>query len=156
MFLYFYEANFIVGHDPESTPYPWVSQAGEFDMNNPKEDDELYNGWETEENDDGTFYLVFNYKNKKYYIGNSGNMDIVEASKTDYRLFKKQKMVYDDDGTTMMYNPDKNRNIKFKLHVVENKYNKGRFDLSDSGFDNGKISNKLCLTPSNKKQYITK
>jgi hypothetical protein len=125
-----------VGFDPEISNYPWVIQ----DTEN-MEDVKMFNGWEIEENFDG-FYLMFIGKNyKKFYLGNSEIMGIVE-------MFEEKntdlKVVYDDDGTTIMQKPTKRNNfVKYKLHIVARK---DGLALSTCWFDNGKISNKIRLT----------
>jgi hypothetical protein len=72
MFLYFYEAELIVGFNPCFTDSPYLKICDDFDMGNPKEDDHLFNRWEKEENEDGTFYLVFVYGTTRYYLSDDG------------------------------------------------------------------------------------
>jgi len=70
MFLYFYEAKLIAGFNPEiDTEYVILKKCDNFDMDDEMEDQNHYNGWEKEENEDGTFYLVFiTQENIKYYL----------------------------------------------------------------------------------------
>jgi hypothetical protein len=65
MFLYFYESKMIAGVTSDIS-YSYfrtveLKKCDKFDMNGEMEDHHLYDGWEKEENEDGTFYLVFTH-----------------------------------------------------------------------------------------------
>jgi len=63
----------IAGFNPCFTDCPYLKICEDFDINNPKEEDHLFNRWEKEENEDGTFYLVFVWRNgTRYYLSDDG------------------------------------------------------------------------------------
>jgi hypothetical protein len=156
MFLYFHEAKIIVGLTACLTQSFYyreellLKECDEFYMNEQKEDDEWFNGWETEENWDGTFYMVFKtQENKKYYLQQTElNRLYLHTSNKRYKLVEfcndinmAQKLVFDDDET-IVYSTQpkkylgivKNNNLVYRL--VE-KYVKN----DDDGF-----YSKVCLT----------
>jgi hypothetical protein len=152
MFLYFHEAKAIAGftisfNDKDNVH---IGECDEFDMNEPKEGDEWFSGWETEENWDGTFYLVFKTQNnvKMYLQQTEFNRLYLHISNKRYKLVdfcsnieSAQKFVFDDDETLVCLTQPKkylgivkNNNLVYRL--VE-KYVKN----NDDGF-----YSKVCLT----------
>jgi hypothetical protein len=153
MFLYFYEAKMIVGFNSQ-IPNQWLKECDEFDINDKKEDDHWFNGWETEENEDGTFYLVFITRKKiKYYLIHSLlRLTLVQMYDDKGNA---QKLVFDDEGTTIKHYNEENE--EYKLHLIKNKNNMPDIYLADSKYDDGVFSNKVCLTEtSNLNSYVLK
>jgi len=156
MFLYFYEAKAIAGLTACLTQSFYYieellfKECDDFNMNEPKEGDEWFSGWETEENEDGTFYMVFRtIENKKYYLQKTElNTLYLHTSNKRYKLVDitdniecAQKLVFDDDETIVCIAQTKkylgiikNNNLVYRL--VE-KYVKN----DDDGF-----YSKVCLT----------
>jgi hypothetical protein len=156
MYLYFYEAKMIAGFIPINGMFPFAKKIDDFGLNNSFH---WFTGWETEKNDDGTFYLVFIMtENLKYYLEKSMNHDPHDILRMvfDDKQYA-QKFVFNDDETIMCYNDDNTNNYKYTLHPKQTSY--GDFYLSDSYYDNdgnlvdysfenngSAVSNKVCLT----------
>jgi len=169
MFLYFYEDNLIAGLDYNGTFFPNITDAGEFDMNDENSCKKLYDAWMTEENGDGTFYLVFIFDNKKYYLTSyqnyeTGIVHVYLIEETNIReksiYYHKLKMIYDEEGNILAqkqeFEPRHEIMTFTKLHIVK-KNNKYYMLLTDpSHTNNNEFYNKLCLTTSNKKEYTIK
>jgi hypothetical protein len=147
MFLYFYEAKMIVGFNSQ-IPNQWLKECDEFDINDKKEDERWFNGWETEENIDGTFCLVFIDKSKTHYLGSSIFYDGLKInndffrSTNHYSVKRAQKFVFDDEGTTILYDE-----TKYKLRSMRTTDNTNNTIYLLAGeTDDGEFSCKVCLT----------
>jgi len=118
MFLYFYKAQMLVGFNLHYTVSPCIKKCK--DLYDEENDDDLcFDGWEKEENEDGTFYLVYKFGEIEYYLGgNHLEDDMVRLYSKDVKENHGKKMVFDDEGTTIMYYCD--NEDKYKLHPVRN------------------------------------
>jgi hypothetical protein len=143
MFLYFYESKTIVGLNKQKRLF--VKECDDFDINDEKEDDHLFNGWEREENEDGTFYLVFiTKKQHKYYLRGSRLCqeyayydEMVQTVSLDIK--KAQKLVLDEEETILFHE------TKYKLHSRRDEDN-DTFYLSLRETVDDPLSRKVCLT----------
>jgi hypothetical protein len=147
MFLYFHEAKMIVGFNPHVLYKLFLKNRDEFDINDEREDDHWFSGWEREENEDGTFYLVFIQENKKYYLQGSNvgcksnylfqRNNRHKLSRLCGNIIHAQKLIFGDEGT-ITYFDKPNRYLRIvkaqKYYLVEESENDGVF------------SNKVCLT----------
>jgi hypothetical protein len=143
MFLYFYESKIIVGLNKQK--YLFVKECDEFDMDISREDDDLFNGWQKEENEDGTFYLVFiTKKQRKYYL--RGSMFCEELKMYDELVScvcvyteQAQKLVLDEEQTILFHE------TKYKLHSRRDE-DDGYLYLSLRKTVDDALLCKVCLT----------
>jgi hypothetical protein len=159
MFLYFHEVKAIVGLKP-SFCYkqdPCIRECDDFDI---KEDDDCFSGWETEENEDGTFYLaVKTQENTKYYLQQTGlNESYVHMSKKRYQLVQfcedkkgAQKLVFDDNETIVYFSQ-----LKKYLGIIKNRHGYFLVEKITKNDDND-FYRKVCLTETlNLNSYVLK
>ena len=94
MFLYFYEAKMLVGFNPHYAVYPCIEKCK--DLNDEENNNDLrFDGWEREENEDGTFYLVFVLRSgTRYYLSDDG---WTEHTKMYENSFLGQPFVFNGD-----------------------------------------------------------
>jgi hypothetical protein len=156
MYLYFHEDNFIVGlkyHD--GTFSPSILDADEFDMDHKNHCDKWYDAWTREENDDGTFYLVFIFDNQKYYltsyqIDDYSTNTMICLSKENKPWYNKIKMVYDEEGNIIGQKTNITLSISFITCTDSSRMSLTEQNASHE--NNNEFFNKLCLTTSNKNQ----
>jgi hypothetical protein len=152
MYLYFHEDNFIVGLDNFSGTFsPSILDASDFDMDDKNHCNKFYDAWTREENNDGTFYLVFIFEKHKYYltsyqIDDYSTNTMICLRKENKPWYNKIKMAYDEEGNII----GQKTNIKLCMSFITCT-NSSRMSLTEQtdSFEN-KFSNKLCLTTSNK------
>jgi hypothetical protein len=168
MYLYFYEAQMLVGFNPYYPVYPCIEKCKDLNKENDDDDDEendnglCFDGWEREENEDGTFYLVYKFGEIKYYLGGDHlEDDMVQLYSKDDILKENhgKKMVFDDEGTTIMYYRENDDNEeKNKLHPVRNQNPACGIYLSNCIWgeddDEDAFSGKVCLTNNFKHEQL--
>jgi hypothetical protein len=151
MFLHFFEIDTIVGFDENCcrkiNTCDYISNVFTACQTNDYENNEIFTGWETEEADNETFYLVFKTKdNKKWYFGlhNDYGTPIIEmnVSKT-YAI----KFIYNNEKTKII-SSNGFGSISFNSRSYLSFY-KTNTDDNDKLFC-------VCLTESINNHYVLK
>jgi hypothetical protein len=162
MYLYFYESKTIIGINYENLGlsinlifYPLLLKECD-DFGNTDDPDPSFSGWEKEENDDGSFYLVFSFPNEHnhpfchtFYLGNINSRDGDErGAEISYCKEWAQKWVFDDEGTTLMYyfEPETMIEDKIKFHLTTVRDGKAFLYHIKQKNSSAFFSDKVCLT----------